>query len=214
MSLCHVSRFRLSRWLGGLLSGTALLLASVRVPAQDVAQMRELEKKAEYILGFTRFVEWPAEKFADPAAPFVIGVFGMSDITVLLQLALQKRPARGRPVVIRHLWMKRELPSCHVLFISRSAQRKLLPILRQVTRENVLTVGECDDFIARGGVINFVNVADCVRFQISAEAAARENLTISSKLLQLAVPSRSDVPTPSPTSAPASPKAPQPAAAR
>src|SRR5262249_21038389 len=43
-------------------------------------------------------------------------------------------------------------------------------------------------FLARGGVVNFVNPGGQVRFQISAEAAAREKLVVSSKLLQLAVP--------------------------
>jgi hypothetical protein len=214
MSLCHALRSGLPRWFSGAFGGVALLFASTTAPAQDVAQMRELEKKADYILSFTRFVEWPAEKFADPAAPFVIGVFGISDITVLLQEALQKRPAKGRPVVIRHFWNKREFSSCHVLFISRSAQNRLDRIIRHVTGENVLTVGECDDFIPRGGMINFVNVADCVRFQIGAEAAAREKLTISSKLLQLAVPVPRGAPAPSAPSAPASPAPPQSAAAK
>ena len=59
---------------------------------------------------------------------------------------------------------------------------------RLVTKENVLTVGECDGFLDKGGIINFVNVGGQVRFQISTVAAAREKLAVSSKLLQLALP--------------------------
>ena len=44
------------------------------------------------------------------------------------------------------------------------------------------------NFLAKGGVINFVNVGGQIRFQISIDAAAREKLSVSSHLLQVAVP--------------------------
>jgi len=156
--------------------------------AQNVQEMREYQKKAEFIMSFTRFVEWPERKFARADTPFVIGVFGVDTITTLLQEALQGRPIKGRPVVIKHLLNKQELRACHVLFISRSESNRLGPILGEVRRENVLTVGECDKFLGKGGVISFVTIGDMVRFQISAAAAAREKLEVSSKLLQLSVP--------------------------
>jgi hypothetical protein len=37
-------------------------------------------------------------------------------------------------------------------------------------------------------VINFVTAGNAVRFQISNEAAARDKLSVSSKLLQLSMP--------------------------
>jgi hypothetical protein len=118
----------------------------------------------------------------------VIGVFGTDSISSLLQEMIQDRQIKGRPAIIKHLMNKEELRACHVLFISRSERDRLGPLLGEVRRENVLTVGESDNFLSKGGVINFVTVGGQVRFQISTEAAAREKLTVSSKLLQLAVP--------------------------
>jgi hypothetical protein len=166
----------------------AFAVASGQVRAQSPGEVREYQKKAEFITSFTRFVEWPERKFAQPDAPFVIGVYGTDAITALLQEALQERQIKGRPVVVKHLLNKQELRACHVLFISSSERDRLGPILGEVRRENVLTVGESENFLSKGGVINFVNAAGSVRFQISAAAAAREKLIISSKLLQLAVP--------------------------
>lgn len=165
-----------------------LALAPAGLRAQAPGEAREDQKKAEFITSFTRFVEWPARKFALPDAPFVIGVFGADTLTALLQEAVRDRRIKGRPVEIKHLLAKEELRACHVLFISRSECARLGPILGEVRRENVLTIGECDNFLEKGGVINFVTAGGGVRFQISTGAAQREKLAISSKLLQLAMP--------------------------
>jgi len=170
----------LAAWVG---------LSAVTALAQNPADALEYQKKAEFISSFTRFVDWPARKFAQPDSPFVIGVYGTDSITTLLQEAIQDRQIKGRPAIIKHLLNKEELRACHVLFISRSERDRLGPILGEVRRENVLTVGECDNFLGKGGVINFVTVGGQVHFQISTDAANREKLTVSSKLLQIAVPS-------------------------
>lgn len=166
----------------------ALVIAPTAAVAQSPADIREYQRKAEFISSFTRFVDWPDRKFAQPGSPFIIGVYGSDNITSLLEEAIQNHQIKGRPAVIKHLLNKEELRSCHVLFISRSERDRLGPILGEVRRENVLTVGECDNFLGKGGVINFVNVGGQVRFQISIDAASREKLTVSSKLLQLAMP--------------------------
>ncbi|MEP6671783.1 MAG: YfiR family protein [Chthoniobacter sp.] len=165
-----------------------LILAAATALAQGPAEVREYQKKAEFINSFTRFVDWPARKFAQPDSPFVIGVYGTDNISSLLQESIQDRQIKGRPAIIKHLLNKEELRACHVLFISRSERDRLGPILGEVRRENVLTVGECDGFLGKGGIINFVTVGGQVRFQISTDAAAREKFTVSSKLLQLAIP--------------------------
>src|SRR5438874_13704538 len=185
---CRASSLRLRRALRyGLIVGW-LLLAGHMVFAQSPGEVREFQKKAQFINSFTRFVDWPARKFAQPDSPFVIGVYGTDNISGLLQESIQDRQIKGRPVVVKHLLNKEELHACHVLFISRSERERIGPILGEVRRENVLTVGESDNFLGKGGIINFVNVGGQVRFQISTDAASREKLTVSSKLLQLAVP--------------------------
>jgi hypothetical protein len=188
MLQCRAPSSRLSSALRFWLFAFGLILMAAYAPAQSSAEGREFQKKAEFISSFARFVEWPARKFPQPDSPFVIGVFGTDSLTSLLQESLQDRQIKGHPTVIKHLMNKEELRACHVLFISRSERDRLGPILGEVRRENVLTVGECDNFLGKGGIINFVTVGGQVRFQISTDAAAREKLNVSSKLLQLAVP--------------------------
>lgn len=171
---------------GFFCSLTVLLLLWALPPAH--AQLSEYQTKAERICSFARFVDWPAKKFISPNAPFVIGVFGTDAISDYLREALQNRRIKDRPVVIKHILAKEELSGCHVLFISRSERERLSSILGVVRREGVLTVGETDNFLDRGGIINLVNIGGTIRFQVNRSAARRERLTISSKLLQLAIP--------------------------
>ncbi len=171
-----------------LLIGALGLIVSLAARAQSPGETREYQKKAEFITSFTRFIDWPARKFPQSDSPFVIGVYGADNISMLLQEAIQERQIKGRPVIIKRLLNKQELRACHVLFISRSERDRLGPILGEVRRENVLTVSECDNFLSKGGIINFISDGGLVRFQISTDAAAREKLSVSSKLLQLAAP--------------------------
>lgn len=186
-----VSRTCAGIWLSVALAGMALAVLARQACAQAPGEMRDYQKKAEFIASFTRFVEWPERKFAIPDAPFVIGVYGSDNISTLIQEAFQERQVKGRQVIVKHLLHKQELRGCHVLFVSRSERDRLGPILGEVRRENVLTVGESENFLGKGGVINFVNIGGAVRFQINPDAATREKLTISSKLRQLAIPDSS-----------------------
>jgi hypothetical protein len=52
--------------------------------------------------------------------------------------------------------------------------------------ERVLTVGETQGFADGGGIINFIEENNKIRFEINAEAARRTGLNISSELLKLA----------------------------
>lgn len=168
----------------------AVLLVGTFHSAQ--AQFSEFQIKAERICSFARFVEWPSRKFVSPGSPFVIGVFGTDAISDFLREALQNRQIKDRQVVIKHIQTKEELSGCHVLFISRSERDRLSSVLGAVRREGVLTVGETDNFLDRGGIINLVNIGGSIRFQVNLSAAKRERLTISSKLLQLAIPENVD----------------------
>jgi hypothetical protein len=50
----------------------------------------------------------------------------------------------------------------------------------------ILTVGDAADFIGRGGMIRFAEVANRIRFEINPGAAERSGLRVSSRLLRLA----------------------------
>ena len=148
----------------------------------------EYQTKAAQIYSFTKFIDWPPKKFPSAESPFVIGVYGADDITDFLRESFQTRRIKDRPVEIRHLTNKAELPGCHIVFVSRSERDRLGPVLYEMRHENILSVGESENFLKSGGVINFLNVDGATRFQINFSAASRESLKVSSKLLPVSYP--------------------------
>jgi len=155
-------------------------LASPAVVAGAQAQEVPLEYrvKAAYLFNFTRFVEWPTDA---PATPLTICVATENPFGTALAETIRDERVNGRPLQAR---VVRQPTGCHVLFIPRGVAHQ--PYLRASRGENVLTVGEAVGFLRDGGMINFVIEEGKVRFEIDREAAARENLTISSRLLRLA----------------------------
>jgi hypothetical protein len=59
-------------------------------------------------------------------------------------------------------------------------------VLKAARDSHVLTVGESDDFIDRGGAAQFFLEGNKVRFAFNTDVTAKKELKISSKLLALA----------------------------
>ncbi len=59
-----------------------------------------------------------------------------------------------------------------------------------MSEPGLLTVGETPGFLEHGGIINLVEVQGRIRFEINQEAAKRAGLTVSSRLLRLAMERR------------------------
>ncbi len=75
---------------------------------------------------------------------------------------------------------------CQILFVPAAQYKRFRQAAGGLRASGVLTVGETPGFAAQGGVINFKLEGDRLRFEINIDAAERERLRISSKLLSLA----------------------------
>jgi hypothetical protein len=93
---------------------------------------------------------------------------------------------KGRRLVIKHLDSVRDAQQCQIIFVSSSERQRLQEIFESLRSARVLTVGETQGFADGGGIINFIEENNKVRFEINAEAARRTGLNISSELLKLA----------------------------
>ena len=166
--------------------GLALLaLASSRLFAQaPVAD--EYQVKAAFLFNFAKFVEWPADTFKGPEDPIAICVLGQNPFGTALEDVVRDKTVAGRGFVVRGLLSAQQASKCQILFVSASERKRLGSLLDQLKGRSILTVGEGDDFIANGGIIDFKLKDARVRIDIDAAAADRAGLHISSKLLSLA----------------------------
>ena len=171
-----------------LLFGGSRQIVRADIDEDSVGSSREYQTKAAFLFNFAKFVEWPNHKFTQADSPLIIGVVGSDPFGGLLEEAAQDQRIDQRIIVVRHVDSREELRKCHIIFISRSETARFSSILSDVHSDCVLTVGESDKFINKGGMINFIMVGNMVRFEINDGAARHAGLKISSKLQQIALP--------------------------
>ncbi len=153
--------------------------------AGDKAPPLERSVKAAFLFKFLHYVEWPESVPAAATSPLTIGVTGADDIAAELSKAVQDRSVDNRPVTVKRLQDGDSLAGVHVLFIGGSDTARLDRWLKLAQTRTILTVTESDDD-GHAGVINFVSVDGRVRFDISLDAAGKNNVKLSSRMLSVA----------------------------
>ena len=169
------------RW-PALVVEAALALSAFPVPGQPI---EELQLKTAIIFNLTKFVEWPPASFRSSTDPIAICVVGESPVSRTLQRAIQGKQVEDRTLVLRSVSEAKQAAGCHVLFVpsGRSRWRSIVTALKS---SGVLTVGETDDFVSGGGMINLRTDGARVRIQVNVGAIESAGIKISSELLSLA----------------------------
>jgi len=167
-----------------------LLLASVALlslsAARGSAAVSESDVKAAFIYNCAKFVEWPKDAFPADTAPIQIAVIGDDEFAGKLKTLLADKKAQGRSFEVKRIFIPQEAKNFQIVFISNSENRRLQQILDAAKKSSVLTIGETEQFMDLGGMINLFFEDTQLRFDVNADAAEKAKLVISSKLLRLA----------------------------
>jgi hypothetical protein len=164
-------------WRGWALLGLAALPLRAEVS-------KENQLKAAFLYNFTKFVEWPARRFADENSPIVIGLLGRNPFEGELATIVHGRTVNGRPIQVKLIHTADEVSAVHLLFVP-AGEESLLPAAAW-QKVAIVAVGESERFAAQGGTIVFTRERDKLRFEINMTAAERDGLRISSQLQKLA----------------------------
>jgi hypothetical protein len=144
------------------------------------------EVKAAFLLNFTKFVQWPADAFANATSPFVIGIVGNDTVGDSLRETIPGKAVNGHELRLRRVSASDDLAQLHMLFITKSDDIRVSDILARVSARAILTIGDAAGFCSSGGAIQ-IDVDDSqVRFEVNLDATQRSRLEVSSKLLTLA----------------------------
>ncbi len=164
---------------------------------------REYKIKAAFLYNFLKTVDWPKETTSDTNEPMIIGIIGKEQFGDALE-PIKDKTVKGKKVVVKRFEglsqvnKDREngkteskidingLRKCHLLFVCSSEQKTFREIIESVKAHPVLTVGETQNFLEVGGIINFIPKAEKGEFEINLAAAEHTRLKISSKLLRIA----------------------------
>jgi len=142
--------------------------------------------KLAFIYNVTKFVQWPQEVFESASAAIAICIVGQDPFPADPERELRSRTTAGRPIAIQRITAQDSLATCNVVFISDAERKNAAGLLAKSVNTSVLTIGESEGFVERGGVVNLLIHDSNVHFEINIGAAARKHLTISSRLLALA----------------------------
>lgn len=162
-----------------------LLLALLALPAPAQDAELELKVKAAFLFNFAKFVDWPQEKFAGPAAAIELCVLEPDAFGEVLEETVRGKQIGARPLQVRRTTPERDLTGCHLLFAGDQDPMRLAGLFGQVSGTGVMTVHESPQAVP-GGVARLFLDQRRMRFEINTTAAEREHLQISSKLLSVA----------------------------
>lgn len=146
----------------------------------------EYQVKAVFLYNFTQFVDWPAEAFAQPDAPLVIGILGQDPFEKFLDDVVRGEKTGGHPIIVKRFRDIDSARDCQLLFVGGAEPRRLDTVLAVLKDRMTLTVGDSGEFSKRGGMIDFITKQGKIRFQINMGTVRASKLTVSSKLLRLA----------------------------
>ncbi|MGB6131192.1 MAG: YfiR family protein [Acidobacteriaceae bacterium] len=178
---------RRSAWrrASGLLLALIWMLGAAN--ARDTAEAERPSSddvEAAYLYNFGKFVRWPQVAAQGPLTICVAGRDSMSQEIVRL---VAGETIQGRPLEVRTPDRAERVEGCSILFIGSPDSDRLNEFLSATSGKPVLTVGDAPDFLARGGMIQFVMVEDHVRFSVNLAAATHSSLQLSSELLKVAL---------------------------
>jgi hypothetical protein len=166
-----------------------ILLWAGSFPLRAQAQTsisKEYQIKAVFLFNFAQFVSWPEKVFASPNEPFCIGVLGDDPFGSFLDETVKGEKVESHPLIIRRYQRVEDVKNCQILFISRSEMDQIEHIFAQLKDKSILTVGDAEGFIQKGGILRFASKENKIHLRINPKAAKRVNLSISSKVLRLA----------------------------
>lgn len=161
------------------LACVTVLCGSGRVPMNA----SEAAIKAAFLAKFAAYVDWPAGR-----APQAISlcVVGSGALRRLVDEAAAGQTLNGQPIIVRQMPRIDANSGCRVAYLGGSAAQSVEAAILSLRRAPVLTVTDAESG-STAGMIHFEVVERRVRFRIDQVQANAAGLTISSKLLALAL---------------------------
>ena len=170
----------LSLAIGGAI---ALFLCA---PVRAAGVPTDTDVKAAFLPRFARYVTWPTSAAPKASDPFVLCVVGNQSFGNSVETAARTQSVDGRRIAVRKLPSGNAANGCQIVFVSGTALQPAGQVLEAIGKRPVLTVTDGGSGGDRG-IIHFTVVGGRVRFFIDQAAAQQRGLTISSRLLALAV---------------------------
>lgn len=138
------------------------------------------------ILSFNvaNFTTWPEQAFAENES-LTLCIFG-SNIVQESFSSIHNRKVKGRKIKVVNLLRLRNLERCQLLYLSDVESTKLIPLLKEIKDQPILTIGENKRFLNAGGMVSLEKIKGKMQIDVCLPRVKTASLVISSRLLKLA----------------------------
>lgn len=174
---------RLSRLIWTAM-GLGLSLASVPVHAQA----SEEAVKAAFLPKFARYIDLPGSSQPAAGQPYYLCIIGRDPFGQLIDRASASEVIDGHAVAVRRFANTDPdaVVGCNIAFVAGANEQQTGHMIDVLRRQPTLTITDARAGSTRG-MIHFVLIDGRVRFYIDEAAASERGISISSRLLALAV---------------------------
>lgn len=186
LSAGRVRARRSLRSLRRLLWSAALLMAGYGLVHGADEPALGFQMKAGFLANLPKYVNWPEATFTNAESSIVIGVMGESKVAGEVEKIIKDRKINGRGLTLKRISSVDQADGCQILFIPSEERSRMIAVLENLKHKSVLTVGESDDFLAIGGMINLTQRERNISLEVNLAPVGEAHLKISSKLLNVA----------------------------
>ncbi|SMY35127.1 YfiR family protein [Photobacterium andalusiense] len=153
---------------------TLSICAHTIVNKAHANSVADYEISAVYIYRFSQFVTWPQQN-----KKLTFCTFGTDNIALTLSRLLKAK--NNKIVTLTNI---SQIAQCQIAYISRQKEVGLTQI---PIEKGVLTIGTDNAFLDKGGMIELRSINNKVRPVIALPSVKKSEITISSKLLKIAI---------------------------
>lgn len=146
----------------------------------------DVEVKAAFLPKFIAYVNWPPGALGAAEDPVLLCVIGHDPFGRTLDAAASNQRVDQHPIQVRRLDSTADADRCNVAFLGGTARQSTAAMQEALRGRPILTVTDANLGSGRG-MMHFALKDGRVRFHIDDALAARSNLSISARLLSLAL---------------------------
>ena len=168
-----------------LFAGLVVMLTeAVAATAQSIPL--EIQVKSAFLPKFAAYVNWPPGAIGGPDDPVLLCVIGQDPFGRNLDEAAAGQRVDLHPILVRRIDSTAVADHCNIAFLGGSAKQSAAAMQEALRGKPILTITDAGLGTGRG-MVHFALKDGRVRFHIDDALAARSNLSISARLLGLAI---------------------------
>ena len=169
-----------------LIFSCLLVISSAQSVTAQSHDEDELFVNAASIYNFAKFTRWPEHIWNKQDQPLNICTIG-NDVLINELEQLNGKIIKDHPVSLLAVNNIKKLENCHLIYIAASEKNYYRDIIEAVKGKPVLTISELPNFVRSEGIIELYQGKNQTHFLVNLEVANKAGLTLSSRLLSLAV---------------------------